>query len=51
VHANFIINRGHATGADVITLMRRVRARVREVRGVELEPEVMLYGKKWEQVL
>jgi UDP-N-acetylmuramate--alanine ligase len=51
VHANFIINRGHATGADVIALMRRVRARVREARGVELEPEVLLYGKKWEEVL
>ncbi|HSY54321.1 MAG TPA: UDP-N-acetylmuramate dehydrogenase [Opitutaceae bacterium] len=51
VHANFIVNRGHATGADVIGLMRRVRARVREARGVELEPEVLLYGKKWEEVL
>jgi UDP-N-acetylmuramate--alanine ligase len=51
VHANFIINRGHATGSDVIALMRRVRARVREARGVELEPEVLLYGKKWEEVL
>jgi UDP-N-acetylenolpyruvoylglucosamine reductase len=51
VHANFIINRGQATGSDVIALMRRVRARVREARGVELEPEVLLYGKKWEEVL
>ncbi len=51
VHANFIVNRGHATSADVIALMRRVRARVREARGVELEPEVLLYGKKWEDVL
>jgi UDP-N-acetylenolpyruvoylglucosamine reductase len=51
VHANFIINRGHATGSDVIALMRRVRARVRQARGVELEPEVLLYGKKWEEVL
>ncbi|HXA14247.1 MAG TPA: UDP-N-acetylmuramate dehydrogenase [Opitutaceae bacterium] len=51
VHANFIVNRGHATGTDVIGLMRRVRARVREARGVELEPEVLLYGKKWEEVL
>ncbi|HTB81328.1 MAG TPA: UDP-N-acetylmuramate dehydrogenase [Opitutaceae bacterium] len=51
VHANFIVNRGHATSADVIALMRRVRARVRETRGIELEPEVLLYGKKWEEVL
>lgn len=51
VHANFIINRGHATGADVLELVRRVRARVREVKGVELEPEVLLYGKDWKDVL
>ncbi len=50
-HANFIVNRGHATAGDVLELVRRVRARVRQVKGVELEPEVMLYGKKWEDVL
>jgi len=51
VHANFIVNRGRATGADVLELVRRVRARVREKRGVELQPEVLLYGKRWEDVL
>jgi UDP-N-acetylmuramate--alanine ligase len=51
VHANFIVNCGHATSGDVLELMRRVRARVRQVKGVELEPEVLLYGKKWEEVL
>jgi UDP-N-acetylmuramate--alanine ligase len=51
VHANFIVNRGEATGADVLELVRRVRARVRQVKGVELEPEVLLYGKKWKDVL
>lgn len=51
VHANFIVNRGEATGADVLELVRRVRARVRQVKGVELEPEVLLYGKKWRDVL
>jgi UDP-N-acetylmuramate--alanine ligase len=51
VHANFIVNRGHASGADVLELVRRVRARVRQVKGVELEPEVLLYGKKWKDVL
>eukprot|EP01034_Spumella_vulgaris_P002415 gene2415-3140_t len=28
VHANFIVNRGHATSADLIALVRRIRARV-----------------------
>jgi UDP-N-acetylmuramate--alanine ligase len=51
VHANFIVNRGHATGADVLELVRRIRARVRQVKGVELQPEVLLYGKRWEDVL
>ena len=51
VHANFIVNRGNATGADVLELVRRVRARVRQVKGVELEPEVLLYGRKWQDVL
>ncbi|MES2697424.1 MAG: UDP-N-acetylmuramate dehydrogenase, partial [Verrucomicrobiota bacterium] len=51
VHANFIVNRGRATGADVLELVRRVRARVRQVKGVDLQPEVLLYGKKWEDVL
>jgi UDP-N-acetylenolpyruvoylglucosamine reductase len=51
VHANFIVNRGAARGADVLELIRRVRARVREVKGVDLQPEVLLYGQRWEDVL
>jgi UDP-N-acetylenolpyruvoylglucosamine reductase len=51
VHANFIVNRGNATSADVIALVRRVRARVEQSQGVKLEPEVLLYGKQWKDVL
>ena len=51
VHANFIVNRGHATSADVIELVRRVRARVEQAKGVRLEPEVLLYGREWRDVL
>lgn len=51
VHANFIVNRGQATGADVVALVRRVRAKVRQVKGVDLEPEALLYGKLWKDVL
>ena len=51
VHANFIINRGQATSADVITLMRRVREQVKQARAITLEPEVLLYGKEWKDVL
>ena len=51
VHANFIVNHGHATAADVLALVRRVRARVKDAQGVELEPEVLLFGRRWEDVL
>ncbi len=47
VHANFIINRGNATAADVLELVRRVRERVRSAQGVELEPEALLFGRSW----
>ena len=51
IHANFMVNRGAATSADLIELVRRVRARVRAAQGVELEPEVLLYGQHWKDVL
>jgi UDP-N-acetylmuramate--L-alanine ligase/UDP-N-acetylenolpyruvoylglucosamine reductase len=51
VHANFIVNRGNATSSDIIELVRRIRARVEQAKGVKLEPEVLLYGKEWRDVL
>jgi UDP-N-acetylenolpyruvoylglucosamine reductase len=51
VHANFIVNRGGATSRDVLELVRQVRARVRAAKGVELQPEVLLLGKNWSDVL
>jgi UDP-N-acetylenolpyruvoylglucosamine reductase len=51
IHANFIVNRGAATSADVIALVRRVRAGVHAAHGIDLEPEVLLFGKNWEDVL
>lgn len=50
-HGNFIVNHGDATSADVLAIMRHARERARLERGVELEPEVMLVGLKWEDVL
>jgi len=43
-HAGFIVNTGGATCADVLELMRRVRKRVLERTGVELEPEIKTLG-------
>jgi UDP-N-acetylenolpyruvoylglucosamine reductase len=51
VHANFIINRGAATSADIIGLVRKIRARVKQARDIDLEPEVLLYGQEWRDVL
>jgi UDP-N-acetylmuramate dehydrogenase len=44
-HANYILNVGGATAVDVLALIDRVRARVRERAGVELEPEIKLIGE------
>jgi UDP-N-acetylmuramate dehydrogenase len=45
LHANFIVNRGAATAADVRWLMEEMRARVEARAGVRLEPEVKLVGE------
>ncbi len=50
-HGNFIVNRGHATGTDVIALVRQIRQTVREKRSIDLEPEALLYGREWRDVL
>ncbi len=51
VHGNFIINRGGATGTEVVGLVRRVRDEVWKQSRVELEPEVLLLGANWEDLL
>lgn len=43
-HANFIVASPGCTAADVIELMRQVRARVDVAFGLTLEPEVVLWG-------
>jgi UDP-N-acetylmuramate dehydrogenase len=42
-HANFFINRGHASFADMNALIDQVRNRVRQAHGVELENEVIFW--------
>jgi UDP-N-acetylmuramate dehydrogenase len=44
VHANFIVNEGGATAADVVGLMRKVQMAVRNTYGIELQPEIRLLG-------
>jgi UDP-N-acetylmuramate dehydrogenase len=47
-HANFIVNLGGATAADVIRLMETVKERVLEVHKVRLEPEIRIIGEETE---
>jgi UDP-N-acetylmuramate dehydrogenase len=49
-HANFIINTGQATAADVLAVIRHVRHTVLERTGVHLEPEIQLLGFSAEQL-
>ena len=44
-HCGFVINKGNATAADVLTLIENVREKVQEQFGVTLEPEVKFLGK------
>ena len=44
-HANFIVNRGGAMGADVMALMELTRERVQNHFGIRLEPEIRVLGE------
>jgi UDP-N-acetylmuramate dehydrogenase len=44
-HANFIVNRGGATAADIAALMDMARERVQAQFGITLEPEIRVMGE------
>lgn len=44
-HCGFVINRGDATSAEILELMRQVSAHVEKKFGVALEPEVKRLGE------
>jgi UDP-N-acetylmuramate dehydrogenase len=44
-HANFIINTGDASAADIETLLNRVQGTVEQQQGVRLESEVRIVGE------
>ena len=48
-HCGFVINRDHATAADIMELMRQVQIRVKENSGVDLEPEVKRLGDEQDE--
>jgi UDP-N-acetylmuramate dehydrogenase len=45
MHANIMINLGHATAADVRTLIDMARAKVREKFNQDLHPEIGFIGE------
>lgn len=45
VHANFIINRGKASAADVVQLIEHVRQKVKEQYGTTLQEEIIRVGE------
>jgi len=51
VHANFIVNKAHATASEVLELVAQVRTRVLAAHGVVLNPEARLFGKNWSDIL
>ena len=44
-HGNIIINTGNATARDVKILMNEVTRRVKELRGIDLESEILFVGE------
>jgi UDP-N-acetylmuramate dehydrogenase len=44
-HANFIVNTGGATAADIENLIDEVRTAVRQQTGIDLHPEVRIIGE------
>lgn len=46
-HANFLINRGRATARDIRALAQRIKERVKEKTGIQLQEEVEYVGH-WE---
>ena len=46
-HALVLVNHGHATGAQLLDLARRIAASVHERFGVAIEPEPRVIGATW----
>ena len=46
VHANFIVNDGGATAEEILSLIARIKEKIRVERGIELETEVSIIGEE-----
>ncbi|HNR65318.1 MAG TPA: UDP-N-acetylenolpyruvoylglucosamine reductase, partial [Atribacterota bacterium] len=43
-HANFILNRGHATASDILRLIEKIEKMVEKTFGIKLEREIDFIG-------
>ena len=50
VHANFIVNDGGATAAEILSLISRIQDKARAERGIELETEVSIIGEDPDEI-
>jgi UDP-N-acetylmuramate dehydrogenase len=50
IHANFLLNKGHATQKDILDLAQKWKKNVFEKFGIMLEPEVVLVDEKGEKI-
>jgi UDP-N-acetylmuramate dehydrogenase len=50
-HANFIVNLGYASAADVLKLIKHIKKKVKEVFGIELQREIVLVGFREEELI
>jgi UDP-N-acetylmuramate dehydrogenase len=46
LHANFIVNKGGATAAEIERLILRIQTAVENLHGVTLEPEIRVIGER-----
>jgi len=46
-HALVLVNHGHASGAQLLALARRIAASVHQRFGIDIEPEPRLIGARW----
>jgi UDP-N-acetylmuramate dehydrogenase len=44
-HANFIVNKGKATAADILALIGFIQDKARKEKGIDLETEVIVIGE------
>ena len=45
-HAGFIINKGKATASDILELIEIIKTKVKEMKGIDIELEVLVLGEK-----